>query len=207
MRRVSLVALLALATGAQAAGLPADLRLSATVSVGGRAEAWLEAGDRGWRLAAGETFADCRLATVRHDAVRFDCPDGERVLRLSGTAGARTAPRGTSAGGEDVTLPPGLLAGLAARPQALALAADFAPAQSADGRAGWRVTRLAPGGPLAGAGLAEGDLVLAVAGVPAAEPAAFMAVLRALPELPAFECELLRDGRPLRLQVVAPPAS
>jgi type II secretory pathway component PulC len=108
---------------------------------------------------------------------------------------------------DSIELPPGTLQALAARPQAVALAADFVPLVEDGQLRGWTVERLDPAGALAGLGLREADVVQAVNGAPVSEPAAFAAALRALPSVYSFTLELSRDGQPLTLTVAAPPAA
>lgn len=180
-------------------------RLAATLVSAGDAAALVEfPGGQGW-LRPGDSAAGCRLLRVESTAAELEC--SARHLRLQLQAGAgqpvKAAPGPAMAG---IELPPGALQSLATRPQSIALAADFAPLVENGRLQGWQVARLDPGGALADFGLREADVVHAVNGTPAADPAAFAAALRALPEIHAFTLELSRDGLPLTLLVAAPPA-
>jgi hypothetical protein len=181
-------------------------RLAATLVAGGDAAALVEfPAGQAW-LRPGDAMAGCVLLHVQAAAAELEC--GDRRLRLLLEAGAgmpvEFAPEPAMA---SIALPPGMLQSLAERPQALALAADFAPVV-ADGRVrGWTIARLDTSSDLAGLGLQEADVIHAVNGAPAAEPTAFAAALKALPESHAFTVELWRDGVPLTLLVAAPPSS
>lgn len=189
------------------------LRLAATLVSAGDAAALVEFPDGQRWLRAGEEAAGCRLVRVEQSAAELDC-SGEAVrLELEAEADADadagqaaravTSPRPALA---SVELSAGALQSLASRPQAVALAADFAPRVENGQLRGWTVERLDPAGALAGLGLREADVVEAVNGAPAAEPAAFAAALRALPSAYSFTLQLSRDGQPLTLAITAPPA-
>lgn len=197
----------AVALGAAAPAPAAEpLRLAATLVLPGEAAALVEtpAGQR-W-LRAGDPVDGCRLVRIRATAAEFDCGGQPWRLELAAGAGAPAAGPPPDAVMASVELPPGALQSLAARPQAVALAADFAPLVEDGQLRGWTVARLDAAGPLGGFGLREADVVRAVNGAPASEPAAFAAALRALSSAYAFTLELSRDGRPLTLAVTAPPA-
>ena len=191
------------ATTGSGAGEPA--RLAATLVTPGDAAALIDvAGGQVW-LRAGESVAGCRMMQVEAAAAELRC--GDRQVRLVLESGPeRPVQQLAAAGVESATLPHGLLRALAARPQAIALAADFVPVVEQGQLLGWRVARLDAGGPLAGVGLREADVIRAVDGAPAAEPAAFAAAIRALAEAHAFTLELSREERPLTLLVAASPA-
>ena len=197
--------LLSLAAGvAGHAGEP--LRLAATLVLPGDAAALVEfEGGQRW-LRAGDEAAGCRLLRVERAAAELDCGTHLRGLALEAGAGQRLEPATAAASMSSVELPAGELQSLAGRPQALALAADFAPLVENGRLRGWTISRLDPKGALAGFGLREADVVEAVNGAPAATPIAFAAAVRALPGVPAFTLEVSRDGRPLTLLVSAPPA-
>lgn len=182
------------------------LRLAATLVASGDAAALVEfPAGQAW-LRAGESIAGCRLIGVTAAAAELDCGGRPRHLQLEAGPGmaVATVPQPAMA---SVALPPGRLQALASRPQALALAADFAPVVE-DGRLrGWTVARLDASSDLAGLGLQEADVIHAVNGAPASEPAAFVAALKALPDVHALTLELWRDGLPLTLLVAAPPSS
>ncbi|NGP53093.1 hypothetical protein [Thioalkalivibrio sp. XN8] len=197
----------AAALGAAAPALAdGPARLAATLVAAGDAAALVEfPGGQRW-LRAGDEAGGCRLLQVDGAAADLDC--GGRPLRLELEAGAGkpvAAPPDSAMA--NIELPAGKVQSLAARPQAIALAADFAPLVEDGQLRGWRVDRLDETGPLAGFGLREADVIQAVNGAPAAEPAAFAAALRALPSTYAFTLELFRDGQPLTLTVAAPPAA
>lgn len=181
------------------------VRLAATLVTADGASALLEAGSAQAWLRPGQTIADCRVELVSAASVHLSCAGEQRELRLQPAARAAASPRG-SAAMDSVTLPPGTLQALAARPQAIALGLDVAPVVEDGVLRGWQVARLDEQGALAGFGLMEADLVVAVDGAFAAEPAAFAAALRALPQAGVFTLDLLRDGQPLTLHVSAPPA-
>jgi hypothetical protein len=192
---------LATTTG-PAAGEPP--RLAATLLTPGNAAALVElSGAQVW-LHPGESTDECRL--MRVEAVAADLECGGRLIRLTLEPGAaRPTPPVPDPALVSVELAPGALRSLAARPQAIALAADFAPEMIHGRLIGWRVARLDANGPLASVGLREADVIHAVDGAPAAEPAAFAAAIRALPAAHAFTLELSRDSRPLTFLVAAPP--
>ena len=196
---------MALAAAAPAlAGQPT--RLAATLVSAGDAAALVEfPSGQAW-LRTGDSMEGCRLLRVEAAAAELEC-EGEPVrLQLEAGRGepveSPPEPDMTS-----VALPPGMLQSLADRPQALALAADFAPLVEDGLVRGWTVTRLDETGNLAGLGLQETDVIHAVNGAPASEPAAFVAALQALPASHAFTLELWRQGRPLTLLVAAPPSN
>ena len=197
----------AVALAAAAPALAAQpTRLAATLVSAGDAAALVEfPSGQAW-LRAGESMDGCRLLRVEAAAAELECKGQPVRLQLEAGAGERVAsppePDMTS-----VALPPGMLQSLAARPQALALAADFAPVVHDGLVRGWTVARLDEAGDLAGLGLQEADVIHAVNGAPASEPAAFVAALKALPSSHAFTLELLRNGRALTLLVAAPPAT
>jgi type II secretory pathway component PulC len=198
---VGLVAALGLATPAAALEPP---RLAATLVTADDAAALLEHGSTQAWLRPGQAFAGCRVASVRMHVVRLDCAGHERELRLQPGARGPVATRAVPAM-DSVSLPPGALQALAAQPQAVALAMDVMPVAEQGALQGWQVRRLDQRSSLAGLGLKESDVVLAIDGASAAEPAAFAAALRALPAAGSFMLELLRDGEPLTLLVSAPP--
>lgn len=193
---------LAPVTGA-GAGEPA--RLAATLVRPGEAAALIEfSGDQVW-LRAGESANGCRMARVEAATAVLQCAG--RQLRLTLEPGmGRPVDRPATPEFDSAELPPGALRSLAARPQAIALAADFAPVVEEGRLQGWRVARLDANGPLAGLGLREADVIRAIDGAPATEPAAFAAAIRALPDAHAFTLELSREDRLLTLLVAAPPA-
>ena len=191
------------ATGAAVAPLP---RLAAIVISGEDAAALFELAEgQAWRRI-GDTAGNCVVRAIQVDLAVIDCDGSHETLPLSagGMASGETRDAPVVAA---VELPPGLLQSLAARPQSLALAVDFAPVAGDHGLAGWQVMRLDEHGPLAGVGLMEADLVVAVDGAPAAEPASFAAAVRALGASRAFTLDLVRAGRPLTLLVSTPPAA
>lgn len=196
---------MALAAAAPAlAGQPT--RLAATLVSAGDAAALVEfPSGQAW-LRTGDSMEGCRLLRVEAAAAELEC-EGEPVrLQLEAGRGepveSPPEPDMTS-----VALPPGMLQSLADRPQALALAADFAPLVEDGLVRGWTVARLDETGNLAGLGLQEADVIHTVNGAPASEPAAFVAALKALPASHAFTLELWRQGRPLTLLVAAPPSN
>lgn len=190
---------------ANGTGAAEPARLAATLVTPQGAAALLEfGGEQAW-LRAGESAAGCRMESVEAAVAEMLC--GDRRLRLTLEPGLQPAAEPALAPEfGQATLPPGMLRTLAERPQAIALAADFAPVVEQGRLQGWRVARLDAGGPLAGMGLREADVIRAVDGAPAAQPAAFAAAIRALPDVHAFTLELSRDDRPLTLMVSAPPA-
>lgn len=199
---LGLLAVLGLATPAAALE---PLRLAATLVTADDAAALLEDGSTQAWLRPGQAIAGCRVTSVRLHAVHLDCAGHEQELRLQ--PGARDAATTRAVPAMDsVSLPPGALQALVAQPQAVALAMDVVPVAEQGALRGWQVSRLDERGPLAGLGLRESDLVLAIDGASAAEPAAFAAALRALPTAGTFMLDLLRDGEPLTLLVSAPPA-
>lgn len=206
LRAAKSLACIAALGAALAAPAAEPLRLAATLVAAGDAAALVESTDgQGW-LRVGDAVDGCRLLQVQPSAAEFDC--GGQRWRLALEAGAAQPavdppPRSAMA---SVELPAGALQSLAARPQAVALAADFAPLVEGGQLRGWTVARLDEAGALAGLGLREADVVEAVNGAPATEPAAFAAALRALPSAYAFTLQVSRDGRPLTLAVTAPPA-
>jgi len=201
MRFVACTLALATTTG-PAAGEPQ--RLAATLLTPGYAAALVElSGAQVW-LHPGEAADECRLVRVEAAAAELECSG--RHIRLTLEPGtARPATSVPVPALVSVELAPGALRLLAARPQVIALAADFAPEVVHGRLLGWRVARLDANGPLASVGLREADVIHAVDGAPAAEPAAFAAAIRALPAAHAFTLELSRDSRPLTLLVAAPP--
>lgn len=184
------------------------LRLAATLVSSGEAAALVEfAAEQRW-LRAGDSVDGCRLVAVEATAAELECDGRPWRLELEAGAGQAAAPAlSPSPAVASIELPPGTLQSLAARPQALALAADFAPLVEDGQLRGWTIERLDPAGALAGLGLREADIVEAVNGAPATQPAAFAAALRALPSAYAFTLELSRDGQPLTVTVAAPPAA
>jgi len=181
-------------------------RLAATLVSAEDAAALVEFPNGQAWLRTGDSMEGCRLLRVEAAAAELEC-EGEPVrLQLEAGRGepveSPPEPDMTS-----VALPPGMLQSLADRPQALALAADFAPLVEDGLVRGWTVTRLDGTGNLAGLGLQETDVIHAVNGAPASEPAAFVAALKALPASHAFTLELWRQGRPLTLLVAAPPSN
>lgn len=193
----------AAAAGAAAPALP---RLAAIVVSGEDAAALFELAEgQAWRRV-GETAGPCRVAAIQLHRAVVDCDGSRKTLPLAAGGMAAGAPRDAPSLAA-IELPPGLLQSLAARPQALALAVDFAPVPGDRGLAGWRVMRVDEHGPLAGLGLLEADLVIAIDGAPAAEPAAFAGAVRALGASRAFTLDLVRDGRPLTVLVSAPPTT
>lgn len=190
---------------ANGAGAAEPARLAATLVTPEGAAALLEFGAGQAWLRAGESVGGCQMESIAAAAAELRC--GDRRLRLALEPGLQppAEPVAASEFGQ-ATLPPGMLRALAERPQAIALAADFAPVVEQGRLRGWRVARLDESGPLAGMGLREADVIRAIDGAPAAEPAAFAAAIRALPEVRAFTLELSRDDRPLTLLVAAPPA-
>jgi S1-C subfamily serine protease len=196
------LAALPVSTGAAAA----PPRLAAIVVSGEDAAALFELAEgQAWRRI-GDTAGNCRVTAIQVDRAVVDCDGSRKTLPLAGggIASGETLDAPSLAA---IELPPGLLQSLAARPQALALAVDFAPVAGERGLAGWQVMRLDEHGPLAGLGLMEADLVVAVDGAPAAEPASFAAAVRALGASRAFTLDLVRAGRPLTLLVSTPPAA
>lgn len=196
------LAALPVSTGAAAA----PPRLAAIVISGEDAVALFEfAEGQAWRRI-GDSAGNCRVTAILVDRAVVDCGGSRKTLPLSAgdmaSGETREAPSVAA-----IELPSGLLQSLAARPQSLALAVDFAPVAGDHGLVGWQVTRLDEHGPLAGLGLVEADLVVAVDGAPAAEPASFAAAVRALGASRAFTLDLVRAGRPLTLLVSAPPAA
>jgi type II secretory pathway component PulC len=200
-RFVACALVLAMAAG-PAAG--ESQRLAATLLTPGHAAALVElSGEPAW-LYPGESAGECRLLRVEATAADLECNGRDIRLTLEpGTARPEIpAPDPALA---SVELPPGALRSLAARPQAIALAGDFAPEVVHGRLLGWRVARLDENGALARVGLREADVIHAIDGAPAGEPAAFAAAIRALPTAHAFTLELSRDSRPLTLLVSAPP--
>ena len=183
-------------------------RLAATLVSAEDAAALVEFPNGQAWLRTGDSMEGCELVRVETASAELEC-GGQRV-RLQLEAGAGTGEpmeRPPAPDMSSVALPPGMLQALADRPQALALAADFAPRVEDGLVRGWTVARLDETSDLAGLGLQEADVIHAVNGSPATEPAAFVAALKALPASHAFTLELLRDGRPLTLLVAAPPAA
>lgn len=189
---------------AHAAAAHESVRLAATLVTADGASALLEAGTSQAWLRPGQTIAGCRVDLVSAASVHLSCAGEQRELWLQPGARAAALPRETAAM-DSVTLPPGTLQALAARPQAIALGLDVAPVVEDGVLRGWQVARLDERSALAGFGLREADLVVAVDGAFAAEPAAFAAALRALPQAGVFTLDLLRHGQPLTLHVSAPP--
>lgn len=181
------------------------VRLAATLVTAEGASALLEAGAGQAWLRPGQAIAGCRVDRVSTASVGLNCGGEQKVVRLQ--PGARAAaPLREMPAMDSVTLPPGTLQALAARPQAIALGLDVAPVVEDGVLRGWQVARLDEQGALAGFGLRESDLVVAVDGASATEPVAFAAALRALPRAGVFTLDLLRHGQPLTLHVSAPPA-
>lgn len=192
-----------LATGPAAAEVP---RLAATLTGTGAEAALLEtSGGIHW-YRPGSPIAGCTLARVEARRAWLDCNAGAVRIDLAGADDPKRSGTATPGAGQplQIRLPPGLLARFAAQPQNLALAADFAPAVQQGQLVGWRVVALSPGGGLDGLGIVEGDIVTAVAGVPAHQPGSFTAVLRRLRDLGGFDCEILRQGRPITVFVSSP---
>ncbi len=183
-------------------------RLAATLVSAEDAAALVEfPSGQAW-LRTGDSKEGCKVLRVEAASAELDC-GGQRVrLQLEAGAG-RVEPveRPPAPGMTSVALPPGMLQALADRPQALALAADFAPMVEDGLVRGWTVARLDETSDLAGLGLQEADVIHAVNGAPATEPTAFVAALKALPSSHAFTLQLLRNGRALTLLVAAPPAT
>jgi S1-C subfamily serine protease len=181
-------------------------RLAAIVVSGEDAAALLELAEgQAWHRV-GDTAGNCRVTAIQVDRAVVDCGGSRKTLPLSagGVASGETRDAPSVAA---IELPPGLLQSLATRPQSLALAVEFAPVAGERGLAGWQVMRLDEHGPLAGLGLMEADLVVAVDGAPAAEPASFAAAVRALDASRTFTLDLVRAGRPLTLLVSTPRAA
>lgn len=194
-------ALLAGAATVESAGPP--VRLAATlVADGGRA--LLATGEGQAWLAPGDRVGECELKRVELSYAELHCDDHRVHLRLdeAGTDGPVASPQFTR-----VELPPGAIEALAARPQALALGLDLVPETEHGALRGWRILRLDAGNPLYRFGFREADLVVAVAGFAASDPAALAAGLRSLPGQGAFSVQLLREQKPFELLVMAPPAS
>lgn len=181
------------------------VRLAATLATPGGAAALVEfSAEQVW-LRSGESAGGCRMARVEAATAQLEC-GGRHIHLVLEPGGDRPVEQAVTPGFESAELAPGVLRSLTVRPQAIALAVDFAPVVEHGRILGWRVARLAADGPLAGLGLREADVIRAVDGAPAAEPAAFAAAIRALPDAQAFTLELSRDGLPLTVQVAAPPA-
>ncbi len=201
---VSIACVLALAAATRVDAAE-PVRLAATLATPGEAAALVDfSGEQVW-LRAGESAGGCRLARVEAATAQLEC-DGRHVRLVLEPGGDRPVEQAVTPGFESAELAPGALHSLAARPQAIALAVDFAPVVAQGRMLGWRVARLAADGPLADLGLREADVIHAVDGAPAAEPAAFAAAIRSLPDARAFTLELSRDGLPLTVLVAAPPA-
>jgi type II secretory pathway component PulC len=182
----------------------ASLRLAATLVSADDAAALLDAGgEQLWRRV-GEQLAGCEIEEIGRSIVTLQCGADQLQLALGPEAAEAALPIRKPAL-HSIELPPGRLQGLLAQPQATVLGVDFAPVAEDGAMRGWRVARLDPLGPVAGLGLREADLVLAVDGAPATEPAAFAAALRAAPAAGTFTLELLRGDQPLTLLVAAPP--
>lgn len=197
----------AAALGAALPGFAADRpRLAATLLAAEDSAALIEfPGGQSW-LQPGQVAAGCRLLRVEETAAELECRNEPLRLELEGDPREPVAAPPPETAMTGIELPPGTLQSLAARPQAVALAADFAPLVEDGQLRGWTVARLDPEGALAGFGLREADVIRAVNGAPAAEPAAFAAAIRALPATYAFTVDLSRDSRPLTLTIAAPPA-
>ncbi|HRP86602.1 MAG TPA: hypothetical protein PLS34_03670 [Gammaproteobacteria bacterium] len=205
--RVRLFACVLALAAANGPGAAEPARLAATLVTPEGAAALLDFGAGQAWLRAGESMGGCQMESVATAAAELRC--GDRRIRLALEPGLQPAAESVPAPAPEfgqAALPPGMLRALAERPQAIALAADFAPVVEQGRLQGWRVARLDEGGPLAGMGLREADVIHAIDGAPAAEPAAFAAAIRALPGVRAFTLELSRDDRPLTLLVAAPPA-
>lgn len=177
------------------------VRLAATLTGAGETMALIAAGERQAWLRPGDLLGACALQRVEATGAELDCSDGRLRLPLEGSA---SAGRGDVLPKRHVVLPPGWIESLAARPQALALGLDIVPEADVAGLRGWRITRLDPASPLSPLGLREEDLLLAVAGFPAAEPGSLVAGLSSLPKLGSFSVTLQRDGRVIDLAIVAP---
>jgi type II secretory pathway component PulC len=193
--------------GLVAPALAADAppwRLAATLTQPGSAAALIEHDGQQWWLRPGDDLGACRLVQVKDSSAAFDCDSGPLLLRLAQGQGDGMAPAPVAAV-EHIILPPGTLQLLASRPQAVVRAIEMRPEVYGDAVVGWRIARLDEAGSLGGLGLQEADLLVDVNGFPANEPGRFVAALRDLPEQGAFTLDVLRDGQPLRLQVIAPP--
>jgi type II secretory pathway component PulC len=192
--------------GATAAAAAAPPRLAAIVVSGEDAAALFELAEgQAWRRT-GDMAGNCVVGVIQVDRAVVDCDGSRKTLPLLAGSIASSETRDAPSVAT-IELPPGLLQSLAARPQSLALAVDFAPVAGERGLAGWQVMRLDDQGPLAGLGLMEADLVVAIDGAPAAEPASFAAAVRALGVSRAFTLDLVRAGRPMTLLVSSPPAA
>ena len=163
--------------------------------------ALLETSAGGAWLREGEHLDGCLVTGIRPDGVLVDCGAGPLSLDLS--AGPRTpVPAAVQPVVRDAVLDGSALAALAASRQAWAAAIDVAPGVSAAGVVeGWLVRGVAADGPLAGLGLRAGDLVVAVDGAPASEPAGFARALARLAEARTVEIRGRRDGVPLVIRV------
>jgi type II secretory pathway component PulC len=184
-------------------------RLAATLVAADANMALVELGGQQAWLRPGERHGPCVLSAVAASQAELACEG--RALRLQLAPGAAD---GYRSGHEHsapppavmVELPAGFIESLAARPQALALGLDLVPEVEDGSVRGWRVARLEASNPLYPLGLREDDLVIAVAGFPAAEPNSLAGALRALPAQGSFNVTLLRRQQLIDLSIVAAPA-
>lgn len=184
-----------------AGGAEHGVRLAATLTGAGEPMALIAAGGTQAWLQSGDQLAACVLGRVDSTGAELECPGRRLRLRLdgAGTAGQRAMlPQGP------VVLPPGWIESLVANPQGIALGLDLVPEADVAGLRGWRVARLDPESPVALLGIREHDLLLAVAGFPAADAGSLVAGMRNIAGPGSFNVTLQRAGHLIDLAVVIP---
>jgi type II secretory pathway component PulC len=182
------------------AGEEPGLRLAATLQHGAAGMALVASGEQQVWLRPGDRVGACVLRSVEAAAAVLVC-DG-RLTRTPLLPGRAEASAGAWRAMQ-VELPPGMIEALAANPQALALGLDVVAEVDGGVLRGWRIALLEASNPLFPLGLRENDLVLAVAGFPAAEPHSLVTGLRALPQRGSFNITVQREGRIMDLAIIA----
>jgi S1-C subfamily serine protease len=87
-------------------------------------------------------------------------------------------------------------------PQGVLAATDFEPVVRGRRFVGWRVISFRAGGPLAGTrSIGPGDVITLVNGVAPRTPDDVMAIVRGLASASSLTIALLRDGKPLTLEI------